>query len=450
VQPTVSSRCTTPLGRARERSARRGKMRVVFVNRFYRPDGSATSQLLTDLAEHLARLQIEVLVLCSRQLYEDPNARLRRRETMEGVRAVRIGTTRFGRNSRLGRLADYLSFCAAATLRLMVTLRRRDILVTMTDPPLLSVIGAGIARMRGCKLVNWLQDVFPEVASRLEDTAMPRWLERSLGTLRDASLRHAHCNVVIGECMREYIGARGIAESRMCVIENWADGEAIRPMPQAWSALRRELGVAASFVVEYSGNLGRAHDYRTLLHAAEHLRLREEIVFLMIGGGTGMAALRRETIRRRLQNFRFLPYQPRDRLCDSLAAGDVHLISLLPAMEGLIVPSKLHGILAAGRAAIFVGDVHGESARSLAAGNCGLSVPTGDGRALAAALERLVEDPATVERMGQSARRLFDERYTMRSARDRWAAVLGVPLPQDASITTPGEFRRVGIRQFGT
>jgi len=406
--------------------------------------------MLTDLAEYLVGRQVQVYVICSRQLYEKPRARLPKREVHAGVRVVRIVGTRFGRSSRLGRLADYVSFYAIATIQLATMLRRGDVLVTMTDPPMLSVIGAGVARLRGCTLINWLQDVFPEVASRLEGTAMPAWLERSLRALRDASLRRAHCNVVIGERMREYIIARAVPAPRVQVIENWADGEAIRPRPSAWSALRRKLDAAASFIVEYSGNLGRAHDYHTLLLAAERLRSRRDIVFLMVGGGVGMTALREEVDARRLRNVRFLPYQPRDRLCDSLAAGNVHLLSLLPAMEGLIVPSKLYGILAAGRPTLFVGDVDGEMARALAAGSCGMSVPLGAGGALAAAIERAADDPVAVDRMGQAARRLFDERYSLNSACDRWSAVLGVLTTGSAQVSTPDVGGPAGSRQFGT
>ena len=222
--------------------------------------------------------------------------------------------------------------------------------------------------------------------------------------------------------MRERLGQH-VPPSKLCVIENWAASEAAGPR-SAPSELRTRLGLAGKFVVGYSGNLGRAHEFETLLEAAGLCGSDPDIAFLMIGGGAGMTALERAVASRGLGNFRFLPLQPRDLLDDTMAAADVHWLSLLPALEGLIVPSKLYGILASGRPVLFIGDPDGEVARVIGPAGAGLSVSIGRPAELAAQIAHLKSDPALRAQMGGNAYRLYREKYTGQRALDRWMALL--------------------------
>jgi glycosyltransferase involved in cell wall biosynthesis len=403
---------------------KRTSQRIVLVNRYYDPDQSATSQMLTDLSRGLAERGFDVHVVCSRQLYDDADTRLISDETLIGVRVHRVATTRFGRNRLLGRALDYLSFYVTCGLRLLRLLRRGDVLVAKTDPPLLSILAAPIANIRGAVLINWQQDVFPEIASHLGANPLPRWLDECLRRLRDVSLRAAKKNVLIGGRMREYLGARGIPERKLCVIENWADEDAIQPKATTASALRDRLGLVDHFIVCYSGNLGRAHEFETLLGAAQLLKWEPKFIFLMIGSGAKMEALERAVAERLLENFRFLPYQPRESLEDSLAAADVHLVSLLPALEGLIVPSKLYGILAAGRPLIFIGDSDGDIGRIIERAQCGHLVSVGDSTALGGTLRKLAEEPDALARMGSRSRQLLCEEYGQKRALERWVVLI--------------------------
>jgi glycosyltransferase involved in cell wall biosynthesis len=400
----------------------RGPRKFVFVNRYFDPDQSATSQLLTDLVRGLDAQGLAVHVVCSRQLYTDAGAHLPPCETRSGAIVHRVPTTRFGRTRLVGRSIDYASFYASAGWALFRLLSPGDVLIAKTDPPLLSVVAALVAHWKNAALVNWQQDVFPEVASRLRP--LPRSLDSLLRRLRDYSMRSAKMNVLIGNRMLEYFRGRKIPVSRLCVIENWADARAITPKPAAASALRAKLGMTEKFIVSYSGNLGRAHEYDTLLAAADALRSDRSIVFLMIGGGAKMELLRRAVDERGLDNFHFLPYQPREELEDSLAAADLHLASLLPALEGLIMPSKLYGILAAGRPLIFIGDSDGDIARVIRGGECGVTVDVNAYRDLAAAICRLKDDPETRAAMGDRARQMSLSRYSLDRAVERWTAVL--------------------------
>ncbi len=400
-------------------------MTVVFVNRYFYPDHSATSQLVSDLAFHLAERGHQVRVVTSRQRYDAPDARLPPREQIRGVDVHRVWTFRFGRASLPGRALDYLSFYLSAGWRLLRLARSGDLVVAKTDPPLISIVAGWAARWRGAHLVNWLQDLFPEVAAALGIGLAKGRTGRALVALRNASLRRAVLNVAIGDGMRVRLLGLGVDRDRLQVIHNWCDDAHIGPLPSASNPLRKRWGLADRFVVGYSGNLGRAHEIDTLLAAAERLGHDAGIVFLFIGGGAALERLRFEAEARGLANLCFQPYQPYELLPESLSVPDVHLVILRPELEGLIVPSKFYGIAAAGRPTIHVGAMDGEIPRLLRKAEAGLAVARGDGEGLALAILRLRDDAALRERMGHNARLLCEARFSRRAALERWEAVLG-------------------------
>ena len=396
-------------------------MKLIFVNRYFHPDISATSQLLTDLALDQARRGHEVHVVASRQLYEDADANLAEEEVHEGVRIHRVGTSRFGRANLAGRAVDYATFHAAAGRELRALAAGGDVIVAKTDPPLIASAAARAARDRGARLVNWVQDIFPEVAEALG--TLPAPLAALARASRDRSLREAAANVVVGARMAERLAAAcpGIA---LQVIPNWADGTLIRPVAPEDNALRRDWLPDTPFVVGYSGNMGRVHDMETLLGACKALRDERDLAFLFVGGGSQRAPLEDEARRSGLTGVAFRPYQPRERLAESLSVPDVHLVTLKPAIEGLVVPSKFYAIAAAARPVIFVGDREGEIARLVARGGCGVAIAAGDAAGLASAIRALRGDPGRVRDMGARARALFEREFERGAALEQWNRVL--------------------------
>ena len=394
-------------------------MKIVFVNRFFHPDLAPTGQYAADVAFDLAAAGHEVHAVTSRLAYDGGGPGYAAQETVRGVQVRRVWTTRFGRGSLTGRAMDYASFYFSALFALAGMLRRCDIVVAKTDPPLISVVAAFAALLRGARLVNWLQDVFPETAAR----SGMRLLAGPLGAIarvkRDWSVRRAVVNVVLGERMAAQV-ARLVPGARLRVVPNWADGTAIRPMAPESSALRREWGCEGKFVVGYSGNLGRVHDCETLLAAARLLAAERELVFSFTGGGFHFARLREAAP----ANVAVRGYVPEELLGESLAACDVHLVTLLPAFEGLIVPSKFYAAAAAGRTVLFIGDPDGEIARAIAAHGCGVSVAAGDAAGLAAAIRDLRAAPDKLRAMGARARAAFEREWDQPIALARWREVI--------------------------
>lgn len=398
-------------------------MKIVFVNRFFFPDHSATSQLLTDLTFHLAKSSASLHVITSRQVYEDPDAILQARVNICQVQVTRVRTTRFGRTNLLGRTLDYLTFYLSAFWTLFFLLRQGDIVVAKTDPPLISVVAGIAAKARGAKLINWIQDLFPEVADAIGVGGM-RVATGLLRSARNWSLRIAARNVVIGNGMAMRIVGEGINPATIAVIHNWSDGCAIYPVDRKNNELRREWNLQDKFVVGYSGNLGRAHEFETILDTAERLKDNKQIVFLFIGGGAHRDRIEEEGKKRGLTNILFRPYQPRDQLAKSLSVPDVHLISLHPSMEGLIVPSKFYGIAAAGRPTLFIGSKSGEIPLILQEAGCGYSVEIGQVDEASRILREVAVNTELCIDLGKRARALFDQRYDARHAMSTWDTLL--------------------------
>jgi colanic acid biosynthesis glycosyl transferase WcaI len=399
--------------------------RIIFLNRYFYPDHSATSQILSDLAFHLAAAGQDIHVVTSQQIYDDPAALLPPNEIIRDVHIHRVATTRFGRSHLIGRGLDYLSFYWSMWRWIISFTEPGNVLVAKTDPPLLSVLAISAAKRRSAHLVNWLQDLYPEIAIELGVPLLKGPLAGAIGHLRNRSLRLADANVVLGTSMAARVRACGVAQDCIHVIPNWADDEEIVPVPPAENPLRREWQLEDKFVVGYSGNLGRAHEFETVLAAAERLSDDSRIVFVFIGGGKQFDELAKRVHARKLdRTFRFFPYQDRAVLKYSLSAPDVHWVSLPPKVEGLIFPSKFYGIIAAGRPVIAVTATEGEMASLVREYDCGFAIAPGDFKSLCKTILFLAEDVKTRNQMGTRARAMLDANFTQQLGFARWRRLL--------------------------
>ncbi|NUT56479.1 MAG: glycosyltransferase family 4 protein, partial [Thermoleophilia bacterium] len=315
--------------------------RLLVVNQYYAPGQESTAQLLTELCEALAE-DYDVTVVTG-TVHDAPRPE---RTTQNGVRVIRVGSTAFDRARLALRGLNYLSF---VLLALVTALRRPrpDLVLSMSDPPFAAAIGVAVARRHRAPLVAVTQDVFPEIAVALGRLRNPL-LVGTLDRLVRFGLTRATRVVAIGERMRRRLEAKGVRGETISVIPNWTDTELLAPRPRdnGWA---REQGLADRFVVMHSGNIGYAQDLPTLLRAAALLRDLDDLVVVLIGSGALGGTLAEQARRDGLDNVRFLPYQPRERLPESLATGDVHVVGLARGLAGYVVPSRLYGILAAGR-----------------------------------------------------------------------------------------------------
>jgi len=386
-------------------------MIVYLVNRYFWPDESATSLLLTDLAEDLRAGGHEVQVITSRQLYNQPQAHLPRRQIWQGIHINRLNASCFGRRHFWGRLVDIITFHLALRYANNITVKP-DAWFVMTDPPLVVNTVLQLRRRLGGRVIHHVDDVYPDLAVALGSLPERGGVPALLGRWAKAGLRNCDQVLALGACMAGVLKNKGVTADRLAITPPWADGSQLFPLDHGENRFRQEIGIPADhLVVMYSGNMGLGHRFETILAAARSLAPVDIVHFVFIGDGVKKPQI--DAFRRihNLKNIMMLPYQPRERLRETLSAGDVHLISLDAKVQGLIVPSKLAGILAVGRPVVFLGSEQNSVAAAILHGHCGHVIPEGDVSRFEEIIERLMKNPGHRRRLGAAARNLFEREY---------------------------------------
>jgi colanic acid biosynthesis glycosyl transferase WcaI len=386
-------------------------MRVYLVNRYFWPDESSTSLLLTDLAEDLRAAGHEVEVFTSRQLYNRPRARLPKYQIWQGIQIHRLWTSFFGRRHFIGRLLDILTFHLALRHGNHIHVPP-DAWFVMTDPPLIANTVLKLRHQLNGRVIHHVDDVYPDLAMAL-GTLPPRGVISSrLDRWVQEGLKHCDQVLALGECMARVLKAKGVNDDRLAITPPWADGSKLYPQDHDQNSFRQEIGISVDdFVVMYSGNMGLGHRFETVLEVARSLAHEARIHFVFIGDGAKRHQIEAFRQAHKLKNILMLPYQPRERLRETLAAGDVHLISLDAKVQGFIVPSKLAGILAVGRPTVFLGETHNSVAAAILKGNCGYVIGEGQVEQLEKIIHNLKEHPEQRVRLGAAARKLFEREY---------------------------------------
>lgn len=385
-------------------------MHIALFNRAFHPEISATSQLLTELADDLAhkhgcRVSIVTGIpqgACSEAWIPPKQWSFVHLEHRGPIRVLRARGTSWPKRNLPGRIANYLTYFFSACLA-SFQLERPDVVIALTDPPIIGLAALWVGLRHSAPVVISYRDLFPEV-SRLVDGRRRPLIEWALHRVNRILIRRSNQLVALGEAMRDrLILEKGAPPDKVLVIPDWTDTSLILPGPKD-NRFSRAHGLADRFVVMHSGNVGGAQDLDTLLRAASELRDLPRLVFAIVGEGVRKAHLQAEVSRMGLANVRFFPFQPQERLSDSFASADCFLVSTRPGLAGYVTPSKLYGILAAGRAYVAAVDEQCDVARITRRFECGLLVPAGDSKRLAEQIKMLYNDAVLAQRLGAKAR----------------------------------------------
>lgn len=391
------------------------KPRLLVLNQYYWPGVEATAQLLTELCEALAAdVEVKVVTGVLHGHENEPRALVH-----NGVQIVRVPSTSFERSKLLARASNYLTYLTNA---LVDGLRgpRPDVVLCMTDPPIVADVALLVARRYRVPLVVISQDVFPEIAVQLKRLENPA-LMSLLRVLVRIYLRRADRLVAIGETMRLRLVAKGAPPERVRVIPNWVDTTRLSPLEKdnGWA---RGLGLDQKFVVMHSGNVGHAQDLDSLVRAASFLRDLDDVLITIIGTGARHAELVALAELLQVEQVRFLYYQSRQVLPQSLSAANVHVVGLAAGLAGYVVPSRLYGILAVARPVIVAADRDSETAQVVERIGCGIVVPPGRPELLARAIRDAHDGVYDLEAMGARGRewveREADRSVAVRRYRD--------------------------------
>jgi len=373
------------------------KPRLLVLNQYYWPGVEATAQLLTELCEALAE-EIEVKVVTG---VLHGHEREPRRTVHNAVEIVRVPSTSFERSRLLARASNYVTYLSNALLH---GLRgpRPDVVLCMTDPPIVADIALLVAKRYRVPFVVISQDVFPEIAVQLKRLENPVVM-RVLRSLVSLYLRRADRIVAIGDTMRRRLEEKGAPPERVRVIPNWVDTSRLEPRDRAneWA---RNIGLEKKFVVMHSGNVGHAQDLDSLVRAATFLRDLDDLSIYIIGTGARHAELVALAELLEVDQVTFLYYQSRGVLPQSLSAADIHVVGLAPGLAGYVVPSRLYGILAVARPVIVAAEQESETAQVVERVGCGIVVPPGRPELLARAIRDAHDGTYDLVEMGARGR----------------------------------------------
>ncbi len=386
-------------------------MRVRILHTFFYPDKSSVAQLITDVAFSLGASGHDIEVIATRCDYEGNGTNLPKQETIHGVRISRVWGPNLGKGSILARGADLGTYAVGGVAHALFG-PRTDKLVVLTNPPLFAAIAPVVERFRSVPYVVVMMDLYPHIAIRggmLREGGVPARLANAISA---HTLRRAESVVVLGRCMADEVAALGVARERIAIIQNWVDDDAIRPIPREENVLRRDLELGDAFVVMYSGNMGLGHQFEDILGTARRLKHRKDIRFVFVGGGMRRSEVVAARERHGLENLMLLDYVPREKLPYSLTLGDAHFVSLRPGFEGLMVPSKAYGVMAAGRPLIYQGSPRGEIAMMLSQEGGGVVIAPGDETGLTNLITRWAEDRREAARHGARGREILQQHYS--------------------------------------
>ncbi len=394
------------------------KPRLLVLNQYYWPGVEATAHLLSQLCEALAD-DFDVTVVTGRLLGHDE---LPDEEERNGVRIVRVRSTAYERSELRRRAANYVSYLAES-VRAALRVPKPDLVLCMTDPPIVGDVGLIVARRFGVPLLVISQDVFPEIAVQLKRLENPM-LVGVLRSLVGLYLRRADGIVAIGETMKRRLEEKGADPERITVIPNWVDTTAIVPQPHEneWAKRRKLVG---RFIVMHSGNVGHAQDLETLVRAGTFLRDLPDLQIVIVGFGARHADT--VALARRLELdglVRFMPYQSRAVLSESLSSAHLHFVGLAKGLSGFIVPSRLYGILAAGRPVIVGADADSETARLVSEVGCGVVLPPARPELVARAIRDAHDGVFDLDGMGARGRMYVELEADRGVAIDRYRHVI--------------------------
>lgn len=396
-------------------------MKLLFINQFYWPDMAATSQMMTDLCPRLVRAGHEVHVLCSLGQYDDGTGNeAPKYELKNGVHIHRVKATGFGKKSMLGRVLDYLSFHGIVGLHTLLTGWKYGGIITLTTPPLIGIYATIVKWLTGTRHICWVMDLHPDCEFELGVFKRTALLPRFFDYLNGLHFRHADRCVVLGSCMADRLRDKRVKRNRLMEIPVWGHQlQDADPTP-----LREELGLTGKTVIMYSGNAGLIHTFDSLCQAALQLRDDPQFVFLFVGGGKRIDEIKAFVEKEQLTNILVKSYFPREQLAQSLRLADAHVITLRDGMQGVAVPCKLYGIMAASKPCIFIGPTHCETADTIVKHNAGVTLATNDVRGLVDAIQSLPNESALWAQRGSNAFAGYKAHYNADACAHQWFNVI--------------------------
>jgi colanic acid biosynthesis glycosyl transferase WcaI len=388
--------------------------RVWVLSELYYPEQTSTGYFLTEIAESLAK-KYDVSVICSQPTYSSRGRMEPRIEHRNRTVIYRCWSTTLNKDVIFLRLINFFTISVSIFINTIFKIKRHDAVIVVTNPPLLPFLTLIACRLRGAKCLLLVHDVYPESAVKAGILKAGSLTEKIIRWVTSLLLKNVDKIIVLGRDMARVVADKiGRHDEQIVIIPNWADCEEIIPLNGHINPLLLELGVSEKFIVQYSGNMGRTHGIEYLVESAEQLKEVKDLHFLFIGWGAKRRWLEDEIKKRRLTNVTLLGNRRREDLGISLNACKISVISFVPGMAGISVPSRMYNILAAGKPILAIADQDSELAEVVSEENIGWVVSSGKIAEIVKAVLEAKNNPKMLAEMGSRARKAAEEKYSFK------------------------------------
>ena len=385
--------------------------KVLFFNRSFYPDITATGQLLTELCEDLVEVygcQVTVIAgrpLVTKDMSLSNNSRggIIREENFKGIKILRVKNTTFNPRYFRGRIANYLTYFFLSFIAVF-KLDKPDLVVTLTDPPVIGLIGLWVSRCFNIPFIISVRDIFPEAARGLEES-QNKFINFFLGHIVRFYLKKATSIVALGETMRKcLIEEKGVRQDKITIIPDWADTRQIMPVSKD-NSFSLASGLSGHFVVMYAGNIGVSSSLEFVIESARLLKDYKDILLVFVGEGITKDRLVALAKGYKLENIKFFPYQPKETLSQVFSSADIFIIPLKKGLTGYSVPSKIYPVMASGRPYIACVEEESEITLITKKFGCGLLARPQDYQELTEKILICYNNPELCLKMGENSRK---------------------------------------------
>lgn len=397
-------------------------MKLTILSQYFYPELISTGQLLTELAEELILKNVEINVLCGQPTYYD-NKKVDKYINHNGIKIKRINNIQLSKNSKLGKILNSLTFFLGILIDLIFSKDKSPILI-VTNPPFLPFVGYLVNKIKKRKYYVLIHDIYPDIAAKLGYLQLNSLIVKVWHFVNKLVFDNAEKIIVLGRDMHNIIKNKHVNENSIVIIENWSNGEIIRPLPKKDNDFINDNHLSGKFIVMYSGNMGLFHDMESIIEAAEILKEKKDILFVFIGGGGKLRMIQEYAENNNLNNVRFFQYQPKENLKFTLTAADLALVTLENGIEGLAVPSKLYGVMAAGVPIVANVPFNSEVAYVINESKSGKVVPVKNPKLIADSILEFYENKDLLNRARSNAREEFENKYSIDRIADKYYRVI--------------------------
>lgn len=402
------------------------KNRLWVLSELYYPEQTSTGYFLTKIAEGL-RDQYDVKVICGQPSYSERGMTAPHFEIRNGVSINRMNATRLNKDKLLFRLINAATMTVATAWFLLRNLRKDDQLLVVTNPPTLPPVAVAVSRLKGCRALLLVHDVFPESLAASRILSRESVIFQTISRLMRLTYRAFDRVIVLGRDMQQLLEQTyGIARHRITIIPNWGDSDEVVPIDRSNNPFARRYGLIDKVVIQFSGNIGRTHDIASLIHVASRLRHLEKLVFLFVGYGAKTRLIKKAIIEDGLTNIVLAPRQPREMLGSMLACADATVIAFEDDMLGISVPSRMYNVMSAGTPIIAMADPKSELAQCVYENNAGWVIPAGHRDLLQSVVESIANSPdqAGGKGKGLAGREAIKAHYSLDTILDLYRQIL--------------------------